>query len=263
MGSINYPSILKDAAGLTFPSIDFTGKRVEGYLNHLLMANEFMCQQKFLSTGRPNEFQPAKYASADQSSFRAAITSTLNRNRAAGKLYDQAYTFQQRAVVAIRGARPKAKLLVLPVAKDDETTKKGIGATTMLKLWHCSGLLSKVNKEVFGYAWQAAASEDQRYIIKIGDGLSYERMRNYSELIDDDTKSYIRYHAQVEELRKAMDRTMIGAGDLHIRGFHALGPVYAVHYPGLIQPIQIALGWKRIEFSKVEKCYEQAASLFC
>jgi hypothetical protein len=34
-----------------------------------------------------------------------------------------------------------------------------------------------------------------------------------------------------------------------------------VHFPGLIQPIQIALGWKRIEFSKVEKCYEQAAYL--
>jgi hypothetical protein len=42
---------------------------------------------------------------------------------------------------------------VLPVAKDDEMTKKGIGAT-MLKLWHCSGLLSKVSKEEFGYAWQ-------------------------------------------------------------------------------------------------------------
>ncbi len=63
----------------------------------------------------------------------------------------------------------------------------------------------------------------------------------------------------MEELRKAMDRTMIGAGDLHIRGFHALGPVYAMHHPGLISPIQIALGWKRIEHSKVEKCYEQAA----
>jgi hypothetical protein len=58
-----------------------------------------------------------------------------------------------------------------------------------------------------------------------------------------------------------MDQTMIGLGDLHIRGFHALGPVYAVRFPGLIQPIQIALGWKRIEFSKVEKCYEQAAYL--
>jgi hypothetical protein len=64
--------------------------------------------------------------------------------------------------------------------------------------------------------------EDQRYIIKIGDGLSYEQMRNYLDLINDDTESYIRYHAQVEELHKAMDRTMIGLGDLHIWGFHAL-----------------------------------------
>ena len=132
----------------------------------------------------------------------------------------------------------------------------------MLKLWSCSGLLKKVDEKEFGYMWQAAPLEDRRYtIIKIGDGLSYERMRNYSDLIDDDTKSYIRYHSQVEELCKAMDRTMIGAGDLHIRGFHALGPVYAMHHPGLIQPIQIVLEWKQIEHSKVKKCYEQAAFL--
>jgi hypothetical protein len=51
----------------------------------------------------------------------------------------------------------KAKLLVLPVAKDDETTsKKGIGAT-MLKLWNCSGLLSKAKEgESAGCQWKAA-----------------------------------------------------------------------------------------------------------
>jgi hypothetical protein len=32
-----------------------------------------------------------------------------------------------------------------------------------------------------------------------------------------------------------------------------------MYHPGLIQPIHIALGWKRIEYSKVEKCYQQAA----
>jgi hypothetical protein len=77
---------------------------------------------------------------------------------------------------------------VLPVAKDDETTKKGIG-TTMLKLWNCSGLLSKANEAEFGCAWQAAPLEEERYIIKVRDGLSYERMRNYSDLITPRSKS--------------------------------------------------------------------------
>jgi hypothetical protein len=81
-------------------------------------------------------------------------------------------------------------------------------------------------------------------------------MRNCS-----DTNSFVRHHAQVEELRKAMDRTMLTAGDLHARGFHALGPICAVHFGGFIQPTQTALGWKRIEHSKVKKCYEQAAFL--
>jgi hypothetical protein len=91
--------------------------------------------------------------------FQNAVTNTLNHNAAAGKLYKKVYTFQQRAVVAIQGPRLKAQFLVLPVVKDDETMKKGIGAM-MLKLWHCSGLLSKVNKEEFGHDWQAAALED-------------------------------------------------------------------------------------------------------
>jgi hypothetical protein len=86
-------------------------------------------------------------------------------------------------------------------------------------------------------------------------------MRNCSDVITDNTNSFVRHHAQVEELRKAMDRTMLAAGYLHAHGFHALGPVHAVHFGGFIQPMQTALGWKRIEHSKVKKCYEQAAFL--
>jgi hypothetical protein len=37
--------------------------------------------------------------------------------------------------------------------------------------------------------------------------------------------------------------------------------VYALFYGGLIQPIQIALGVKRIDNNKVEKTYEQARIL--
>jgi hypothetical protein len=115
--------------------------------------------------------------------FRDAITTTLSRNKAAGKLHDSAHPCQQRAVQETRGPRPKAKLLVLPVAKDDETTKKGIGART-LKLWSCSGLLSKTKEpESDGIAWKAAPSEEERHIIKAGDGLSCERMRNCSDAI--------------------------------------------------------------------------------
>jgi hypothetical protein len=154
------------------------------------MANEFICQQKDLSTGCPYKFQPKEYSSNRNLSFRNIVTGTLFCNAASGKLYEKAYSFQQRAVLAIQGPCPKAKLVVLPVAKDDETTKKGIGAT-MLTLWHSSGLLSKVSQEEFGYAWQAAALEDHQYIIKISDGLSYEHMRNYSNHIDDNTKSFI------------------------------------------------------------------------
>jgi hypothetical protein len=133
VGYVSCPTVALALAGVTHPAIDFSGKRVEGCMHHLQMATEFISQQKHLSSGRPYAFQPAEHASPEQWAFRAAITTTLSRNKATGKLCDSAYTFQQRAVQEIRGPRPKAKLLVLPVAKDDETTKKEIGAT-MLKL---------------------------------------------------------------------------------------------------------------------------------
>jgi hypothetical protein len=138
MGCVNSPTVVTANSSLTFPDINFSGKQVEGYLHHLQMANEFIGQQKYLSTGRPYKFQPKEYATDSNLLFQNAVTNTLNCNAATGKLYKKAFTFQQHAVVATRGPCPKAKLLVLPVAKDDETTKKGIGgnnAQVMALLW--------------------------------------------------------------------------------------------------------------------------------
>ena len=43
-------------------------------------------------------------------------------------------------------------------------------------------------------------------------------------------------------------------GDLH-GCFHILGSVYKIFYGGLIQPIKVALGYKRIDNKKVENLW--------
>jgi hypothetical protein len=99
-----------------------------GLLAPSQMANEFIGQQKYLTTGCPYKFHPPEYASDENMSFRNILTNALNQNAAAGKLYKKAYTFQQRAVISIQGPRPKAKLLMLPkiCLRNESASKKNL-----------------------------------------------------------------------------------------------------------------------------------------
>jgi hypothetical protein len=58
---------------------------------------------------------------------------------------------------------------------------------------------------------------------------------------------------------KAAERTVLCPGDLHLVLFHTLSPIYKIFYGGFLQPIKVALGMKRIEWGKIEKCYEQSS----
>jgi hypothetical protein len=49
--------------------------------------------------------------------------------------------------------------------------------------------------------------------------------------------------------------------DLHASLFHTLGPVYTVFYGGFIQPIQIELVYKHVDWQKVEQAYRQSSIL--
>jgi hypothetical protein len=62
-------------------------------------------------------------------------------------------------------------------------------------------------------------------------------------------------------LSKALDQCVALPGDLHGGGFHFLVVVYNLYYGSFIQPIQIALGWKRIRGKDITQCYQQAAGL--
>jgi hypothetical protein len=50
-------------------------------------------------------------------------------------------------------------------------------------------------------------------------------------------------------------------GDLHGGGIHFLSVSYLLFYGGFLQPLQYALGWKRIRGTDVTKTYQQCAAL--
>ena len=72
---------------------------------------------------------------------------------------------------------------------------------------------------------------------------------------------YGKHYEQCAEIRKAFVHVLLAAGDLHASLFHTLGPVYTVYIGGFLQPLQLALGCKQIEYNKIEKCYEQVLLL--
>ena len=91
-----------------------------------------------------------------------------------------------------------------------------------------------------------------------GDGLSCERFRNVKEHLLSKTLSFTTGYKYSSILLKALEHVSMLPGDLH-GCFYMLGSVYKLFYGRLIQPIQTALGIKRIDNKQVEKTFGQCS----
>ncbi len=149
----------------------------------------------------------------------------------------------------MRGKRPKARLLPLPDVKDDKTTIKGTGGV-VVKCLLLSGLVSYV-----GGKYKLATDLSKRTLVMYGDGLSCERFRNCKERLIAQQRTFCEHFENVTVLLTAFQKVYMLPGDLHGGRFHTLGPVYSLFYGGFLQPIQLALGYKRISNKKVEKTF--------
>jgi hypothetical protein len=153
----------------------------------------------------------------------------------------------------MRGDQPKVRLLPLPAVKDDKTTLRGTSGV-VVKFLLLSGL---VHFEKGRY--ELANDIAKRHLIMFGDGLSCERFRNCRDRLIEKQGSFTTHYEDVTVLLTALENVYMLPGDLHGGRFHTLGPVYSLFYGGFLQPIQIALGYKRINNKKVEKTFQQAS----
>jgi hypothetical protein len=80
-------------------------------------------------------------------------------------------------------------------------------------------------------------------------------------MLDTSSYSFKKRYEMAQLLSKALDQCVALPCDLHGGGFHFLVVVYNLYYGGFIQPIQTALGWKRIRGKDVTQCYQQVAGL--
>ena len=101
---------------------------------------------------------------------------------------------------------------------------------------------------------------DSKLLVLFGDGLSCERFRNLKDNNLKKTLSFTNDYKHTSIILKVLEHVVMLLGDLH-GCFHILGLVYKLFYGGLIQLVQVALGYKRIDNNKVEKNFGQCSIL--
>ena len=261
--SLNITSFFhKDLLGERFeqaPSVDVSGKRVSSYMETVEIATNLRLLHRHLSLKKTYCFRP-DYISVSTNILK--IEDILNERRGRSQPMHLSSSYLSKSTEMIKGRRPKAQLICPPVLPDDEVTKEGM-AVVIIKTLLRNGLLRPLREGESGHGLKAVDDIKDRHAIIACDGLSHERWRQFeSSLFEINKKgfTFTQQYEQAVEVRKALDQVVLSVGDLHLSLFHTLGSVFLLFYGGMLQPIQIGLGIKRIQYTKIEKCYEQASS---
>ena len=91
------------------------------------------------------------------------------------------------------------------------------------------------------------ADLSNHWMVFVGDGLSQRRFDEYSADLHSEQPSFCAHYEQLHVMRRALSQSVFVTGDLHGGRFHTLKPAYNLFYGVFIQPIQVGLGWKRID----------------
>jgi hypothetical protein len=110
-------------------------------------------------------------------------------------------------------------------------------------------------------AVQLPANYKKCWLVLVGNGLSQMRLQAFKDMLHTLSYSFKKRYEMAQLFSKALDQCVVLPGDLHSGGFHFLVVVYNLYYGGIIQPIQSALGWKRICGKDITQCYQQVAGL--
>ena len=241
-------------------NVDMSGIRCKNYLMLLFLTTTMRSLFLYSSNDKEYKFCP-DFSSSSQSCIK--IKSELNTRRNRDGILHQSFLFQKRVAKCYRGQRPKAKILCLPLLPDDPTTKKGT-VSVILKVL-INGLLLIPNDDIsYNMPYFITPPNIKEiYLLVVGDGLSQERWRFYSDNLLDiiSQDSYNRHYLQCQQIKKALRQTVFIPGDLHLAWFHGLSPIYTFFYGGFLQPIIAALGIKNIRWNKIEMCYQKAMDI--
>ena len=142
---------------------------------------------------------------------------------------------------------------------EDETTTLGTGVV-LLNILNLCGLI-EVDKFVDGKYKIREGDVETKWLYLVGDGLTQVRLKSFIDSIQEDSLSFREFYKESVVLSKALERVVIGNGDLHAGGFSCLGTIFSAYYGGFLQVFQYALGWKRINGLDIAKSFQYGEHL--
>ena len=234
-------------------SVDTSGRRMSVYMETVEIATNLRILHRHLSLKKTYCFRP-EYISLSPNII--VCENLLNQRRGRMQAMHLGASYLSRSSELIKGDRPKGEFICPPVLPDDEVTKEGM-AVVVIKTLLRSGLLRPLKEDENGHGLKAVDDIQSRYSIIACDGLSHERWRQFEKSLFELNRegfSFVAQYEQAIEVKKALKQVMLSVGDLHLSLIHTPRSIFQLFYSGFLQPIQIGVGIKRIQYTKIEKC---------
>ena len=100
------------------------------------------------------------------------------------------------------------------------------------------------------------AGDLSKWLYLCGDGLTQVRLKSFMDVIHNDSVSFKDWYQDSLVISAALERVIIGNGDLHAGCFSCLGCIFTVYYGRFLQVFQYAFGWKRINGLDIAKSFQ-------
>jgi hypothetical protein len=228
---------------------EMSGSRVKAYMDLLLSADVM----KTIDHCVAKDVVASHIPPVLNQPYRHEICAMTKKQRS--HLLAKAKKFQQKSVELWNPQINEAsKLLILNVTPIDEGDAKGAG-TVVLQLLIEAGVLIQMSNG----SWNLADDYTERLVYIFGDCKSNDNFLNFVRNIQKRKLSHDETQAQAEIFLKALSCVIEGPGDWHA-GQAMLQALFTLFYGGLLQPMQVRLGWKRIG-DQVKDCYYGASRL--
>ena len=243
-------------------NVDFSGKRVEAYVHIAKTVITIdlvrtVCAGVFTKTGQQTKF--VKYTPTQWKTDGFINIFKYMKEMKNIILNKKTSIFQHKTVQQWNpDSKYIFKSIVPKVFMYDEMTTDGYGMC-IVELMSLHGILTKTTSNPNNKRWQLTSNWQEKTMLICLDGLSLDRHRGFKTKLCKMNMKFTDTFEQTLQFQKALTRVMAVSGPLHM-AFHMLQVIFDV-YRHLLSNIQLCLGWKKINMSKVSQNYRVCLAL--
>lgn len=251
----NIPSaiakVITKASTTPASTIDFSGSRVDAYIDILMICDDitngvfkYLTGWSFSSNSlKCWDYQPNRFVTYQRSSL---IKMFSQEKRGFINLCRR---FQNENVLRWnKNANMASEIIVPPVSLRDEIKTEGYGVA-VIELLILVGILIETTINDEYKRWDLCRDYKERCLILAVDGLSMDRHLGFQRKLKSVKTSFTQNYEQAKVFEKAFERIIEVNGQLHM-AFHMLQSIFIV-FSTLIKWFVKIVKWKRINIGKV------------